>query len=67
MTIDRVRQLLGDEISDLSDTQVSEFLKSASNLCSVLLDVAINDIVKPTPAPHKVRYEENSSHLCQGQ
>ena len=67
MTIDRVRQLLGDEISDLSDKEVGKFLKRTSDLCSVLLDVAINDIVKPTPAPLKSRYEENSSHLCQGQ
>lgn len=67
MTISHARQLLGAEISDLSDTEVGEFLKRASDLCSVLLDVAINDIVKSTPAPHKFRYEENSSHLCQGQ
>lgn len=67
MTIDRARQLLGDEISDLSDTQVNKMLKRASDLCSVLLDITINDIVKPTPAPLTFRYEENSSHLCQGQ
>lgn len=67
MTIERARQLLGDEISDLSNKEVSEFLKRTSDLCSVLLDIAINDIVKLTPVPHKSRYEENSSHLCQGQ
>lgn len=67
MTIDRARQILGNEISDLSDEQVSDLLKRASQLCSVLLDLAINDIVRANSAPHNLRYEQNSSHICQGQ
>jgi hypothetical protein len=63
MTIYRARQILGDEISDLTDKQVSDLLKSASDLCSVLLDLAINDIVKPNTAPKKPRYEQNSRYL----
>ncbi len=63
MTIDRARQILGTDIADLSDQEVSEFLKRTSALCSALLDLAIRDIVNSKPAPRSVRYEQNSRYL----
>lgn len=65
MTVERAKQILGYEASDLSDTQVSDILKSASGICSVLLDLAINDIVMETSAPRS-HYGKDSNYLCQG-
>jgi len=63
MTIERARQILGNDIADLSDQEVGQFLKRTSALCSALLDLAIHDIVNFKPAPRSVRYEQNSRYL----
>lgn len=64
MTIERARQLLGDEIMDLSDIQVTSLLKHASDLCSALIDIALNDIfINNKPASNQPRHEQNSSYI----
>jgi len=67
MTIERARQILGEDISDLSDTEVSEFLARTSSLVSALIDIAINDIVgRDKSAPNPLRYEQNSRYIRSG-
>ena len=63
MTIERARHILGTDIEGLSDKQVGELLRRASLLCSALLDLALNDIVKAKSASNSLRYEQNSHHL----
>lgn len=66
MTIERARQILGDDIADLSDEKVGEILKCANSLCSALLDIVLNDIVKCEPARIPKYYGQDSGNLRSG-
>lgn len=64
MTIQRARQILGNDISGLNDAEVSEFLARTSSFVSALIDIAINDIVvRDNSAPNPLRYEQNSRYI----
>lgn len=51
---------MGDDIKDLSDQEVGAFIKRSADMCSVLLDLVLDDIVKATSA-HSLRYESKDS------
>ncbi len=39
MNIKRTRELLGDDVKDLSDDEILIFLRERSNLCDILIDI----------------------------
>lgn len=58
---------MGDDIKDFSDKEVGEFIKRSADLCSVLLDLALDDIVKAASAHDQFSHEQNSNHLRSGE
>lgn len=67
MTIERTRQILGDDIANLSDCEVEDLLHDVGSFCSVLLDLSINDIVSSQPSKSLLLYEKDSGHLRSSQ
>jgi len=66
MTIERARQLLGDEISDLNDKEVGELLKRAGLFCSALLDIALDYIINHNNPACNKNYDQNGSSVHPG-
>lgn len=45
MTVERARQILGEDIESLVDKEVEMLIQSAGNFCDVMLDVIQKDLL----------------------
>lgn len=45
MTINRTRELLGEEVKNLSDEEISKLIAQASRFCDVILDLVNRKIL----------------------
>lgn len=46
MTIQRTRELLGDEVKDLTDEQITQLIQSTGAFCEELLKVIVTDLLQ---------------------
>lgn len=47
MTVERTRELLGEDIKDLSDSEVLSFIQQRSDFCDILLEMIEASLLTP--------------------
>lgn len=45
MTLARTRELLGDEVKDLSDKELLDIIASANRFCDTVLDIILDKLL----------------------